>query len=447
MGRAAYATVGLTLLAAKYFIDAAAVRFWAGQNWLPWDYFSPLWTTHARLGPALGLAMVLWAVPFIWVGTAMSVRRCRDAGLNPTWAGLAFVPILNYVLMVTLALVPGIRRSDGAGMGSPNALGVPITAAEGDAAEPRLALLRAASVGALVAMPLVLVLAQVAARYSASLFVGGPFAVGTAAGWQLAARGPVSRSRLAALSVVTGAIAGSALLLFALEGLVCVAMVIPLALPLVFMGTLLGSELRGRTGRSARRVADIMPALLLPFVGAFSSADVGDHQARSVVTQMAIAAPRQTVWRHVVAFGELPRPTSWMFRLGGIAYPQRATIVGQGIGAVRHCQFNTGAFVEPITDWRPGERLAFDVTQSPPSMHEWSPYPGLNPPHVEQAFLSRAGSFLLEEDGRGGTLLTGTTAYTMALEPSFYWHLWADYVVHHIHLRVLAHVKSLSEAS
>src|SRR2546422_10926135 len=36
----------------------------------------------------------------------MSVRRAADAGRSAWWALLFFVPVLNYVLMVTLSLLP-----------------------------------------------------------------------------------------------------------------------------------------------------------------------------------------------------------------------------------------------------------------------------------------------------------------------------------------------------
>src|SRR5256884_7520937 len=64
----------------------------------------------------------------------------------------------------------------------------------------------------------------------------------------------------------------------------------------------------------------------------------------------SIAAQPEQVWKHVVTVSELPEPTEWFFR-AGLAYPQRARIVGSGIGAVRYCDFSTGPFVEPIEVW------------------------------------------------------------------------------------------------
>jgi hypothetical protein len=61
--------------------------------------------------------------------------------------------------------------------------------------------------------------------------------------------------------------------------------------------------------------------------------------------------------------------------------------------------------------------------------------------------MSQRGEFLLAPTANGGTLLRGTTWYTLDLDPGPYWRLWSDFVVHRIHMRVLRHVKALSEAA
>jgi hypothetical protein len=68
----------------------------------------------------------------------------------------------------------------------------------------------------------------------------------------------------------------------------------------------------------------------------------------------------QDVWREVIAFSPIPEPQEFMFRLG-VAYPMNAKITGEGVGAIRYCNFSTGSFVEPITHWEEHKRLAFDV--------------------------------------------------------------------------------------
>ena len=112
---------------------------------------------------------------------------------------------------------------------------------------------------------------------------------------------------------------------------------------------------------------------------------------------------------------------------------------------MRHCTFNTGAFVEPITVWDAPRRLAFSVRSQPPPMKELSPYGDVHPPHLDGFLRSRRGEFRLTRLPGGRTLLEGTTWYENRMWPAAYWRAWSDTLIHEIHLRVLRHVRTLSE--
>ena len=173
---------------------------------------------------------------------------------------------------------------------------------------------------------------------------------------------------------------------------------------------------------------------------------VGQLQAPLIEVRTAVeinATPEQ-VWRHVVSFAELPEPEEWLFR-HGIAYPVRANIYGRGVGAERHCVFSTGSFIEPIEVWDEARLLRFGVTENPPPMQEWTPYRNLHPPHLDGFLVSERGQFLLVSLADGRTRLEGTTWYRHHMWPASYWQLWADFIVHRIHARVLRHIRTLAE--
>jgi hypothetical protein len=113
---------------------------------------------------------------------------------------------------------------------------------------------------------------------------------------------------------------------------------------------------------------------------------------------------------------------------------------GATVGAMRRCEFSTGAFFEPITAWEPPARLAFDVRAQPLPMEEWSFYAKLRPPHLERSFRSLRGEFRLVALPGGRTRLEGRTWYALELAPAPYWRAWCDWIVHRIHARVLAHI-------
>jgi hypothetical protein len=165
-----------------------------------------------------------------------------------------------------------------------------------------------------------------------------------------------------------------------------------------------------------------------------------------VKSSVIVNATLEKVWRNVVSFSDLPPPDEMIFKLG-VAYPLRAEISGSGVGAVRHCNFSTGPFVEPIEVWDEPRLLKFSVTKNPEPMQEWTPYRNVHPAHLDGYLESRAGQFRLVSLGGGRTLLEGTTWYHHHLWPADYWQVWSHYIIHTIHLRVLNHVKQLSERS
>jgi hypothetical protein len=134
-----------------------------------------------------------------------------------------------------------------------------------------------------------------------------------------------------------------------------------------------------------------------------------------------------------------------LFRLG-VAYPQRARIAGHGVGAIRRCEFSTGAFVEPITHWDEPRVLSFGVESQPEPMREWSPYRHVWAPHLQGGFAAVRGEFRLVPLPGGRTRLEGSTWYTLDIHPRFYWRVWADTFVETIHGRVLEQIRREAEA-
>ncbi|MGJ8655538.1 MAG: hypothetical protein ACSHX6_03730 [Akkermansiaceae bacterium] len=236
---------------------------------------------------------------------------------------------------------------------------------------------------------------------------------------------------------------GCLIIIFALDGLICLLMALPLTLLLATIGTALGrltaNSLSDKTGTS---IATLL-ALSFPLLVGFDHATAPEPKVRSVTTSVIIDAPIGDVWAAVIAFPEITAPPEGIFRLG-IAYPIEATIHGHGVGAIRHCTFSTGDFVEPITTWDAPHHLAFSVTENPPPMNELSIYHDMHAPHLHGHMLSQKGEFRLTQTGNKVTL-EGTTWYTHSIAPEFYWSIISDEIIHRIHLRVLNHIKTHTE--
>ena len=428
--RRTYLTTGLGLLAVKYALDAAIVYGALGSLWSPRGYLLLSWSDSlpdaADSHAWLYLSLAALSLPFAWIGIAMTMRRCRDAGLPNTLALLFFVPFAKYLMIAALCVMPS------------RALGPD----EGRSDRVREHALLFGIASGTLALVLAMAFSVLALEsYGSALFIGAPFVSGFASAFTLTSRRPTSSLRqsfgVATLSVLC---AGTAFLLIAWEGVVCMVMAAPIAIAFSLLGALAGHA-------SARPSMTASPVLVLlclwPLLTA-AEASVARPRLREVLSVIEVERAPEAVWPHVIAFAPLPPPTEWLFKTG-IAYPQRARIEGQGVGAVRYCEFSTGAFVEPITVWDAPERLAFDVAKQPRPMNELSPYDDLLAPHLDSALRSQRGEFLLKRLPDGRTRIEARTWYTLDMAPRGYWHLWSDAIIHRIHLRVLEHVQHQAE--
>jgi hypothetical protein len=276
--------------------------------------------------------------------------------------------------------------------------------------------------------------------YGLTLFILIPIGVGF-----LAARctNAPTASRAASAGIVVNLVLSGSFLFLGIEGAYCIVMSWPLIVPLGAVGGWLAyAAMRTRDGTGETAMLLLIPA----GAGLFG----WDIHARPPVfevrSSIEIAAPPSVVWKNVVTFSDLPEPDEWYFR-GGLAYPKRARIEGTGPGAIRYCEFSTGPFVEPIEVWDAPRLLRFRVTENPAPMQEWSPYARVLPKHLHGYFISKQGQFRLIPLDANHTLLEGTTWYQHGLWPAEYWRLWSDAIIHRIHLRVLTHIRTLSEGT
>ncbi len=425
--RRTYLFHGAGLMAFKFCTDALALRLVTGASWTPLDYLDPLNTpvsfrTRAPAAPPwFWLALAAWALPFLWIGVSMTLRRVLDARRSPWLSLLFFVPVMNWMLMVFLCLAKA----------RPGQI-VPADFVQ-DTRRVRAAIQGVAAGVGIGAVSLALYLLWFKA-YNAAVFLGTPFTMGAAAGYLYNRSGP--KPRTVALGALTVIIAALATLLFALEGALCVGMALPIALPLGMLGAKVGELIAQERRESTPATALLL--LVLPFSNAID-ARLLKPPLREVLTSIEIDAPPQLVWPQVVGFADIEEPPQWFFRLG-IAYPVRARLEGHGVGAVRRCEFSTGAFVEPITAWEEPSRLAFEVRSQPPPLHEWSPYQRVHAQHLLETLRSRSGEFRLVALASGRTRLEGRTFYQLSMEPQTYWAFFSDLLIHQIHQRVLTHI-------
>ncbi len=213
------------------------------------------------------------------------------------------------------------------------------------------------------------------------------------------------------------------------EGAVCLLIGFPILFVCGFAGVLVGRLLfRSKT---ATINLSVLPVLLL---ATLAEGKMRQDQQGMVEDRLLINAPATAVWNYVVSFPAInPAPDYWLTKVG-LPSPLATTCQGAFVGAARECIFTDGlVFKERVSEITPARLLTFEIVEQP-SNHEL----------LGHLTLHR-GQFQLIENNDGTTTLIGRSWYTLHMRPLWYFDWWTRDVTSHVHLRVMEHIKTLSD--
>jgi uncharacterized membrane protein YhaH (DUF805 family) len=445
--RGSYLLIGTVAFLLKSNLDRVIATYFFHRPWGILSYWFPFPTATGPLqlngaDANLSIALLAISLPFIWLGVAQTVRRLRDCS-QPLWLSvLFFVPFANLLFFAVLCCWPSAHSAEYAredvneGNGFFQKIAKP---------EALLAAGLATLATTIVGIVMVVLGTQFQANYGWGLFVAVPFCLGMFSTLIYSYRMPRTLGECLMVSIAPVVLMGLGLLILAFEGVICIAMAAPLALGLSALGGMVGYGVQeGRWHLRGRPAMMGLVLMVMPLWMGLEPSTEGEPPLVVVRSSIEINAPPELVWEKVVSFSQIPEQREWLFHTG-IAYPIRATLTGKGTGAVRRCEFSTGAFAEPIEVWDEPRLLRFGVTENPAPMEELTPYRHIEPPHLKGYFVSHEGQFELTRLSGNRTRLTGTTWYTDRIWPSAYWQVWSDYIIHRIHLRVLRHIEAEAE--
>ena len=405
--------------------------FWIRGEKLGMDlgfYVAPLHSLATLYRPSDPLLLLIvtaalaYCIVATWALAALSFRRAADADIDEWVAAIAVAPVLQIPIILWLSVMPA---RDTPHSPPADAIGKAgwVGAAQGVLAGIALTLL-AVSLGALVF-----------GTYGYGMFMVSPFAVGALASYFANRKGTLGLAQTMALVAVATGLGGMALILVALEGVVCIVLASPLGLTV--------GRAAAQRARSASRTLSVVA--LLPAV--FATEALWPSATTFETSQtIEIDAPPSLVWPSIVRMDMTGEPLPLPFRLG-LAYPLRGEIVGEGVGAIRHGEFSTGVALERVTEWLPQRKLAFVVARDVPAIRELSLYEHVHAPHVIGYFRTGATSFELVPLPQGRTELIERTSHEIRLDPILYWLPMARWVVDTNNARVLAHIKRRAEKS
>lgn len=399
-----------------------------------WQFYLMPLQMLARRNWASNLTLILalgWLLIVAWGLAALAFQRAADADITGWIAAFAVAPVVQLPVILVLSVMPSRAADRDASL--PIDVGVPdiATAAQGLAAGVALTVF-AVAVGALLF-----------GSYGFGIFVVSPFIIGATTGYFANRKTDVGASRTAKL--VAGAIllGGVALVMAALEGIICIFMAAPLAVGTALVGGLLGRAIAVHSRRPPQHALSSLALLPLVFAAESLVPSTIHFDTRSTIQ---INAPPEAVWKLLVRTDLSEEPVALPFRFG-VAYPVRGEVLGEGIGAIRLGEFSTGTVLERVTQWIPNRKLAFIMLDEVPAMRELSPYAHVHAPHVVGYFSTTDTSFELTPRAGGGTEIVERTSHELRLEPALYWLPFARWVVHENNARVLAHIQRQAERS
>jgi hypothetical protein len=186
-------------------------------------------------------------------------------------------------------------------------------------------------------------------------------------------------------------------------------------------------------GHLLRRIVEVrvktlvvLLALLPPAGAALESALVPPATDVTVVaTEERIAAPRELVWKHLVFFEETSDDLPWWFRIG-LPRPL-GTRPGGADGSEQVCVYTTGHLKKRVVERAEALRLDFVVTEQAIGF--------------EHDVRLLGGSFDLEDDRAGGTVLRLTTRYVGIPRPAVVWRTVEGWALTTLHRHVIRAVR------
>lgn len=213
------------------------------------------------------------------------------------------------------------------------------------------------------------------------------------------------------------------------EGTICLIIVSPLIFAFVTTGAFIGKVMFKRNNQTLN--VSFVSLLLAVFI----VDSISDHHYENMVSdEIIISATPNQIWKNVVAFDKIKQPNDyWLFKIG-MPSPMQTTVTAHENGAGRKCIFSNGyTFDEKIVSFEINKNLTFDIIGQPQD------------PEIMGHIDIDRGQFLLKDNGNGTTTLIGNSWYKLHVFPVWYYDLWAESITRNVHLRVMDHIKKLSE--
>ncbi len=221
-------------------------------------------------------------------------------------------------------------------------------------------------------------------------------------------------------------IGSSALLVFGIEGFVCVLMLLPIFIFTVWLGYFISKKIGIKVNKDPERLAiSILPLVILLVAGKIEKVIDLEPEKVEIETRQVLDYDPEILFQKVKSMEKLDAKKSILMKLG-LPTPIRCELESDTIGSLRHCIFKNGEIVTQITKYESGVILEMEVVDYTLTGRHW--------------FEFIDASYAFESNGEN-TRITRTSSYKSILRPRWYWEPLERYGIDKEHEFVLNSLK------
>lgn len=239
--------------------------------------------------------------------------------------------------------------------------------------------------------------------------------------------GTLFKKGLQILYLTIGIIVGSlALIMFGIEGFVCVLMLLPLFMFTVWLGYYISKRLKLKIDKDSKTImVTFLPLIVLLGAGQIEKIVDLKPQKIEIVSSKLLDYSPEILFDEVKSMKKLDAEKSFLMKLG-LPTPIKCELRADTIGALRHCIFSNGEIIAQLTKYEKGEILEMNVVDYTLTGRHWF------------KFIDAKYTF---EENMGMTKITRTSSYSSILKPRWYWEPLEKYGIEKEHEFVLNSLK------
>jgi hypothetical protein len=214
-----------------------------------------------------------------------------------------------------------------------------------------------------------------------------------------------------------------------LEGWVCVVMVLPIILPIIFSVAIYMHYRKKQKERKNGRLLVLLLPLFVFMLGVPVENYMVTQKNKVIDVRSEIILPYSAVrvYDAIKSVDTLIAEKSFLMKLD-LPVPEKCVLEKESVGGIRTCYFSGGKIVEKITALERGKILKMDVVSYELTGRKWLGF--------------RQAIYLFDSLGPDKCKLTRITTYTSELRPRFYWEPLEKWGIRDEHRYVFDNLKN-----